>query len=64
MRQILMSKPGEFSFKNKPDYTRGTAIKMLANILRRSVDSASSDATDKVLVVSDISKQQVKIKHR
>lgn len=50
MRQILISKRGEFSFDSKVDVFRGFAVKMLANLIQTSPDRQGDE--DKV-VVSD-----------
>jgi hypothetical protein len=33
-----MNKPGEFSVKTKTDYLRGSAVKMLANLIQKPGD--------------------------
>ncbi len=48
MRQILMSKPGEFSYKKSTDQWRGAAVKMLANVIK-SADSEDSDEHEVVV---------------
>ena len=34
MRQILMSKPGEFNYENEGDQSRGVAVKMLPRLFK------------------------------
>lgn len=51
MRQILMSKPGEFPLISKTDYLRGAAIKMLAGIIKKSTDPQAAEAAEKEVVI-------------
>lgn len=43
MRQILMSKPGEFSKKSKPDHLRAAAVKKLAGLIKKTESSDDSE---------------------
>ncbi|WP_182911197.1 hypothetical protein [Pseudoalteromonas gelatinilytica] len=50
MRQILMSKPGEFHYENEGDQSRGVAVKMLAKVIQRTKKNEDTDAC--VVIVS------------
>jgi hypothetical protein len=55
MRQILMSKPGEFSYKMKTDYLRGAAVKMLASVIQKP---ENHDIKENKVIVSNKALQQ------
>ncbi len=41
MRQIIMSKPGEFKKRDKNNHVRSVAVKMLAKLINKSEDDDS-----------------------
>lgn len=50
MRQILMSKPGEFNYENEGDQSRGVAVKMLAKVIQRAKENQSTESC--IVIVS------------
>jgi hypothetical protein len=53
MRQILMSKPNEFSYSKGKDQIRGVAVKMFAKVINHS-DDENPDNTCVVVVSNKI----------
>jgi len=43
MRQILMSKPGEFTNKSKTDHLRSIAVKKLAGLIKKTEQSDDAE---------------------
>lgn len=43
MRQIIMSKPGEFSKQTKTDYFRSAAVKMMAAVIKKPDEKEDSN---------------------
>lgn len=45
MRKILMSKPGEFDYKESKDQSLSAAVKMLAKVMKNTEPQDSEEVT-------------------
>ena len=61
MRQILMSKPGEFSYREDKNQVRSAAVKMLASVFQKedSLTIENKENKECVIIWSSNSKDKV-----
>ncbi|RHW77587.1 hypothetical protein [Colwellia sp. RSH04] len=58
MRQILMSKPNEFSYHKERDQIRSVAVKMFAKVISSSKEDSAQGDSNEVKVSSTLEKKQ------